>query len=144
MGHGHVIAFLEHYPMNATGMKSFIPADFVEMQYDSRTSSDLLAATCHLNQLAPLQSTSTDMCPAVSTAAHCAAMDKSSISLHVAGSNSSGVTAILIPGEASGNIDIIRSKSGSFQIKDDRSEGLRSIRLDCLLIATALLTLCTY
>ena len=70
-------------------------------------------------------------------------MDKSRISLHVDGSNSSGVTAILIPGEASGNIDIIRSKSGTIQIKDDRSEGLRSIRLDCLVIAMALLFLCS-
>ena len=143
MGHGHVIAFLERNSLNATDVKSFTPADFVEMQFDSRTSSDLLTATCHLNQVSPLQSTSTDMCPAVSTAAHCAAMDKSRISLHVDGSNSSGVTAILIPGEASGDIDIIRSKSGTIQIKDDRSEGLRSIRLDCLLIATALLFLCS-
>jgi len=73
VGRGYSIAFLERDPAHENDTKSFVPADFVEILDEGNSTSELLARTCNLHRLVPLQSvaTVTEICPAVATDAHC-------------------------------------------------------------------------
>jgi len=129
VGRGHTIAFLERNPLNVTDTKTFIPADFVEMPFVINVTNELLANTCGLHHLLPLES-NTDVCPAVSTDSHCATNKN-----HL---ESTGNSSVVISGGSQNGMDNIRGKSGTIQVDVDTKNGINSINISILLILMAI------
>ena len=162
-GHGYSIAFLEPSPSNETDHKTFIPADFVEIIDDGNTTEQLLARTCQLHRLVPLQSSAlvAEICPAVATDARCQQ------NIHTASNEGSRILlnativghpdmvnnltkAILnlpidhghlshpIPTPEQ-EIDAIRSKSAVIQTEQDLPSGAQATTFSVLLVLLAAL-----
>jgi len=136
IGRGYTIAFLERNPLNASDTKTFIPADFVEMPFKTNVTNKLLANTCGLHQVLPLESLAsiTDVCPAVSTDHQCI-VNKIH---HELTSNSSSLNPVVIPGGTQNGIEYIHSKSGIIQVEVDKKSGVNSINISILLILMAI------
>ncbi len=121
--------------MDINDTKTFIPADFVEMPFETNVTDELLANTCGLHHLLPFESTTSihDVCPAVSTNSQC-------ISIIELTSIGSGLYPVVIPNGSKYGMDIIRSKSGSIQVDvDTKNVGDNSINISILLILMAML-----
>jgi hypothetical protein len=111
-------------------LKTFIPADFVEMPFETNSTDELLANTCHLHQLVPLNTSAvlSDVCPTVSTASQCIVTTmKPHSELTSIGSGGSG-----------NDFDHIRSKSGSISVDVDKNNGINSKNISILLILMAI------
>lgn len=115
VGRGHSLAFLEPNPENVNDTQTFVPADFVEVDFVRNVTSELLVDTCGLRHVLPLNSSNliSNVCPVVSTSARCAAMEATTIILN----------PVVISGGAHVTVDNIRSKSGSVQVGVDVNRG---------------------
>jgi len=162
VGRGYAIAFLEPISSNKTDHKTFTPADFVEILDEGNSTSQLLARTCNLHRLVPLQSLATvaDVCPAVGTHPICLELvnatvittfnliNSTNIILSDVTTNISNKTLLIsddkghltspihIPQE---QIDLIRGKSGSIQVDVDKHNDAKSMTFSILLMIMAIL-----
>ncbi len=120
--------------MDINDTKTFIPADFVEVPFETNVTDELLADTCGLHHLLPFESSTSihDVCPAVSTNSQC-------VSIIELTSISSGLHPVVIPNGSKYGMDNIRGKSGSIQVEVDRKNGGNSINISILLILMAML-----
>ncbi|CAF1378926.1 unnamed protein product [Adineta steineri] len=129
VGRGHVITFLEPDPLHFNDSKSFIPTDFVEIQFQDNVTNELLANTCNLHQLLPFQSTASiaDACPIVSTESKC---------IHTTMKTDLELTSssVLISGKYHHGSEDIRSKSGTIQVDVDTKNGVNRLNISILLI----------
>jgi len=122
VGRGYSIAFLEPNPLNVNDTYTFIPADFVEVPFETNVTDEVLANTCGLHHLLPINSSASmdDVCPMVSTNPKCVSFYHDLTSLDSA-------------------FDGIRSKSGSIQVDVDARGGVNSMNISILLILMAIL-----
>ena len=131
VGWGKTIAFLEQDPSNTNNSTAFIPSDFVEIPFENNVTNELLANTCHLQQLVPIDSTLSiiDLCPNVSTSTECIDNDI----LNENNDLDSIDSPMVITGGARNEIDNIQSKSGNIQIDVDAKNGVNSTNISIFL-----------
>jgi len=156
VGRGYSIAFLEPISPNSTDHKTFIPADFVEITEEGNSTHDLLARTCTLHRLVPLQSLAsvTEICPAVATDPIClgiqntTTINQTTLLLNTTTnlnlSNSTTNTTLLIPGDQGHfahairtpqqELEAIRGKSGASPVDVDKRNGSETITFSILLM----------
>jgi len=163
VGRGYLIAFLEPVSSNTTDHKTFTPADFVEIQDEGNSTSQLLARTCNLHRLVPRQSLASvaEVCPAVGTDPICLQVvnttaimttnllintttvilsdvttNISNKTLHVSDDKGHLTHPIHSPQQ---EIDAIRGKSGTIQVDVDKQNGAKSMTFSILLMIMAIL-----
>jgi len=156
VGRGYSIAFLEPISPNNTDHQTFIPADFVEIADEGNSTNELLARTCTLHRLVPLQSIAsvTEICPAVATDPICRGIQNTTTittinqtiillnaTTNVILPNATTNTTLLIPGDqghlirpAQQELDIIRPKSGAGPVDVDKHNGSETITFSILLM----------
>jgi hypothetical protein len=157
VGRGYTIAFLEPTLSHEDEHKVFVPADFVETPDLGNTTSELLARTCNLHRLVPLNSVATvvEVCPAVATDAEChGGHPTKSIHTHpelqlTTDQNKSNTTKVLVIVDngrkthpistPQQELDAIRAKSAHIQQVDaDRRATANSIHTNSLLVLTTI------
>ena len=164
VGRGYSIAFLEPNSMNKTDHKTFTPADFAEIHEHGNSTNELLAHTCNLHRIVPLQSLASvsDVCPAVGTDPICLQNTNTTtgtvlitnILLNATNRTVSDVASDLLnktiivtdPKEhlthpihsAEQEIEAIRSKSGSAQVDVDTHNNAKSITFSLFLMIMAI------
>jgi len=159
VGRGYTIAFLEPSLLEDDNNKTYVPADFVEIPDVGNVTSELLARTCNLHRLVPLNSKATvaEVCPSVSSDAECHSETstkwiKTQPDLQViknkSKSNTTQVLVVPIPTDGQmthpistpqQEIDAIRAKSGHVhQVDTDRHASANSINTNILLVLTAI------
>lgn len=106
------------------------------MPVENNSTNELLANTCHLNHLLPLESIA-DACPAVSTNPECI---HTTMKTELA-SIGSGVLSVIVSGDSHHGIDRIRSKSGTIQVDVDTKSGVNTINMNILLIFMAIFSI---
>ncbi|CAF3378608.1 unnamed protein product [Rotaria sp. Silwood1] len=132
----YIINFLE--PDSLNDSITFIPSDFVDILIEDDSSNEVLADTCNLQQLVPLDSSLsiTNVCPSVSTHFQCI---QTTIKTHMNLTDiASGLSPTVIPDGSQHEIDTIQSKSGSIQVLVDKRNGVNSINISILLILMAI------
>lgn len=159
VGRGYSIAFLEPSPVNESDHKTFVPSDFVEIVDDGKSIEQLLARTCSLHRLVPLQSSAVvaEICPAVATDPLCqSTLNATDITVVPLLLNTTLVAfpqtinnqTVLVASDAHGHltkpintpaqeIDAIRSKSGIAQVDIDRQNAAPSLTVNHLLLLAA-------
>lgn len=163
VGRGYSIAFLEPAAsIDKPDHKTFIPADFVEILEERDSTSQLLARTCNLHRLVPLQSLAsvTEVCPAVGTDPIChpvittTTVSTTNLLINTTNIISSTITTetlnkTFVSSDDKGHlshpihtpqqeIDAIRGKSGINQVDVDKQNGANSITYSILLIILAI------
>lgn len=163
VGRGYAIVFLEPTPLNATDRKTYVPADFVEIVDHKNSTIQLLARTCNLHRIVPLQTLASvaDVCPAVGTDPICLEGSKTATKVIQAivpvnsttvlvgdlQINSSNQTVAVIHGDdhlshpihsVQQEIETIKSKSGNKQIDVDSHNGSAFITFNLLLMFVAM------
>ena len=161
--HRYSIAFLEPNPLNKSDHGTFVPADFVEVIDEGKSTVDLFARTCNLQRLVPRSSSAlvSEICPLVSTDPSCLQTTNSSITMpmnvHI---NSTNIILSHLPTNVSNKtttlmtnnkgllaqpihtpqqeIEAIRSKSGVVSVDVDKPNGAQSITFSILLLITAI------
>jgi len=168
VGRGYSIAFLEPISFNKTDHKTFIPADFVEMQDEGNSTAQLLARTCTLHRLVPRQSIASvlDVCPAVAIDPICRRSSPSTTVVTTTIIPAINTTksflldmitnisnkSVIIP--AAGvhshpihtpqqEIDAIRGKSAVNQVNVDEPNGAQAMTFNALLMIVAIY-FCSY
>jgi len=102
------------------------------MPVESNSTNELLANTCHLNHLLPLESIA-DACPAVSTNPECT---HTTIKTEL-----TSVLSVIVSGDSHHGIDRIRSKSGTIQVDVDTKSGVNTINMNIHLIFMAIFSI---
>lgn len=163
VGRGYAIVFLEPAPLNATDRKSYAPSDFVEIIDQKNSTIELLARTCNLHRIAPLQTLASvaDVCPLVGTDPICleastkittivetnVPVNSTTVLVGDLQINSSNQTVAVIHGDnhlshpvhsAQQELETIKSKSGNNQVDVDYRNGSVSITFNLLLMFTAI------
>lgn len=156
VGRGYAIAFLEPSPMNTTDLKTFVPADFVEIVDDGSNVQSLLARTCSLHRLVPMHSSAlvTEICPAVATDPQCQTTNieqtsTTSLTTEAPLATTNGVVVLSVKdGHLSKpipnpqqEIEAIRGKSGLSQVNVDQPSAGQSVTVSLFGLFMALLSL---
>lgn len=155
VGRGYSIAFLEPASPLSPDNKNFVPTDFVEIVNDGKNVDELLARTCSLTSVVPLQSIASvsEICPPIATDPTCQNTTGSTLfsstetlkettddSMQIEQTTSDGHGHLSKPIQTpQQEIDAIRAKSANAQTYADTKNAGQSLTWNIFLLSLVVL-----